>query len=198
MVKNNALRRSARDALANSKKLRRLHDRLWNSASSAPIFCRETGVDKNGRVLRRSARLIGGHAYQIAASGAAAALTRSMKHDLESFGSSYESDVKTTAVSIALSKGSKMVLEQVICAYVQEAILAATRMNESLGSRKRLNKSIVKAAFEQVNQSIFFASSPAPRATVVMALPKKRSKFEEEEDFVPDEAAGAADAVEAV
>lgn len=197
-----ASRKAMRDAITNSKRIRRIHDKLWNSAAQSPMFCKEAGTDCNGRALRRSARLIGGHAYQIAASGAAAALTREMMGDCQTFGIKYQmKGTKTTVVLPALAKGSKFALEQFCCAYVQEAMLAATRMMSSLGKHKRLNKAVMKAAFEEVNKSIFYASGPAPRATIVVPLKKNASGQKtapEDEDYVAPAGEGDEAADEAI
>ncbi len=187
-VRDSAVRKAAADAADAAKLLRRTLDKAWSSAHLAPLFCREAGVNKHGKPLRRSTRLIGGHAYSIAASGAAAAVVHELKRDLEGLGLKYASRVSSSAMLPTLSKGAKTALEAFLASYVQEALLVATRAQKALGGRKRLSATIVSDAFARTNESIFFASSPAPRATIV--VPLRKAKAAADEDFVaPDEAA---------
>lgn len=169
-----AFKKSHREAVLNARSLRRVQDKLWNAASHAPVFCKETSTDKNGKQLYRTARLIGGHAYGIAASGAAVAVVRELKGDCRALGLEYESSTNMPSFP-RVSAGAKLALEQFLCAYVQEALLQAKSTCTSLGKHKRLTRSYVRAAFADVNESIFHASGPTARATVIVPL-KKTSK----------------------
>ena len=174
MVKRSVAKRALRETLDDAKNLNRLYDKLWKGASKAPIFCKEVGNDKNGVTRRRSARLISPHAYNIAVAGAAAAIKRETHEELARFGMS--SALTTDAATLpGFSKGAKYALEQFLCAYAQEAILAATRMTKTLNKGKRLNKAVVREAFEQTNLSIFSLAAPCARATVVVPLHRKSS-----------------------
>jgi len=187
----------AREAIYNARALRKHTDRLWNRASEAPMFSKELNRDKNGKVLRRSARLIGGHAYCIAASGAMQAVSRQMRSDCTHLGIPYERSTDAAALP-AFAKGACRLVEQFLAAYVQEAILVANRTMMDLGKKKRLDKQTVRAAFAEVNESIFSSSGPAARTTVVVPLAKKASKGQDEEDYTAADGEGDEAADEAV
>ena len=186
-----AHKKAHREAIQNSRTLRRLQDKVWNNAAHAPMFCKEAGKDKNGKQLYRSARLIGGHAYHIATSGAAAAVVREIKSDCAAIGLDYEATTGASSFP-RISQGAKMALEQFMAAYVQEALLNAKRTMKTLGKHRRLTRAYVRTAFAEANESIFHSAGPSARAAVVVPLKKKSSKKEEAEDYVaPVESADA-------
>ena len=81
-------------------------------------------------IKRRSARLINGDAYRIAASGAAqAALFHA--HELERYGLIAESESVTTPWAPSVTPGAKFILEQFLVAYCQGAL----RRNVMQGAR---------------------------------------------------------------
>jgi len=180
-----AFKKSHREAVQNAKKLRRVQDKLWNNAAHAPIFCKEAGKDKNGKQLYRSARLIGGHAYQIAASGAATAVVRELKGDCAAFGMEYEASTGMPSFP-RISVGAKMALEQFMAAYVQEAVCNAKATMTYIGKHKRLTRSYLRTAFADANESIFNASGPAARAAVIVPLKKAVKKDGKKDDDEAD------------
>tara|TARA_B110000046_G_scaffold182280_1_gene215964 strand:+ start:4999 stop:5676 length:678 start_codon:yes stop_codon:yes gene_type:complete len=182
-AKQSAARKAMAEAQTNARTLRRLQDKMWNEASHAPMFYREyekVSKDEKGKVIkksivRRSARLVNGHAFCIAAAGAASAVVREMRLKCSNMGIDYESTTACPCLPM-LAKGTKMVLEQFLAAYVQEAVLNAMRTMTSIGKHKRLNGKMIKGAFEEVNEQIFTAAGPAPRATIVIPLSKATKK----------------------
>jgi len=182
-AKQSAARKAMSEAQNNARKLRRLTDKMWNEASHAPMFYKESEKvtrDEKGKIIkksivRRSARLVNGHAYCIAAAGAASSVVREMRLKCSNMGIDYESTTGSPCLPM-LSKGTKMVLEQFLAAYVQEAVLNAMHTMKSIGKHKRLNGKLIKGAFEEVNEQIFTAAGPAPRATIVVPLPKAAKK----------------------
>lgn len=182
VARETASKKATRETIRNSRELKKYHDKLYNAANHAPMFCKELEKKgKDGRSARRCQRAIGGHAWGIAASGAAGALVHELKADLDAAGIGYDSTTSAPCLP-AFAKGSKFVLEQFMAAYVQEGIAAALAIMKTCTSRKRLNAKITDAAFKEVNASIFAASTPAPRAVVVVPLKKKAAKKKEEED----------------
>ena len=81
MVKLDAIRQSSNSVIANAKSARKQYDAVWNNAARAPMFCKitkKTMPDGKVKKLYRTSRLIGAHAYMVAASGAAAHAARTM------------------------------------------------------------------------------------------------------------------------
>jgi hypothetical protein len=184
----NAARTSIKETLYNTRVARRTIDKLWDAAGTAPMFCRQLSTpDKNGKVIRRSSRLIGGHAYHIAASGAASALKREIQCEAKRLGIPYVSSTGA-AVQPTMSKGACRLTEQFIAAYCSEAIHVANRIMSDLKTRKRLNAKIVAAAFAEVNESIFASSGFAPRTNVVLPVARvKKGVSDGDAEFVAPE-----------
>ena len=98
--KATSFQKAGREAVANSKAVQRHINRVWNLGPGAPMFRKEVakidpetgkGIVKNGMpvVVRRSVRLIQGHAYNIACAGAVRAAVREIKDDCEKWGIPY-------------------------------------------------------------------------------------------------------------
>ena len=199
--KQPAARKAMSEAIQNARELRRMHDKIWNGASHAPMFYKEyekVSKDSKGKIVkksmvRRSARLINGHAFQIAAAGAASAAIREMRTDCANLGIDYTSTTSSPFLP-ALAKCTKLVLEQFLAAYIQEVVLSATQGMTSIAKYKRLNGKVVKEAFHDVNQQIFNSAGPAPRTTVVVPLSKptkkKKTTTTEATDNVDEEGGG--------
>ena len=70
------MQRSATSMMQNAKNINKAYDRTWKASARAPIFCKikRKAVGDKGKFKKtyRTSRLIGNHAYNIAASGAAA------------------------------------------------------------------------------------------------------------------------------
>ena len=80
----NALWKSINSVITNGKNARRAYDDTWRIAARAPIFCKiskRTMADGKTKKFYRTARLIGSHAYNIAASGAALRACRILGND---------------------------------------------------------------------------------------------------------------------
>ena len=138
-------------------------------------------VDKNGKtvMVRRTARLIGGHAYNTAASGAIIACMREMRADCERAGIPHEQESKQATPGYNVATGAQRMIEQFLSAYVQEAVVTAVRMMKDLDDKKvRLTPRLIRTAFEEVNESVFGACNPVPRSSIVCPLVKKVAKKE--------------------
>jgi hypothetical protein len=201
------------DATINSKTLQRHINKVWNSASAAPMFRREyqattksrnaqgvitlkpkVGADGKPVMLRRSVRLVQGHAYNIACAGAVHAAVRGLKADCDKWGLDYPQH-SNHPFMLAVPNGTKLMLEQFLSAYVATGVLKATRMMKApevvgpdgkmgKAKHKRLNKCYIKRAFEHLNQAIH-DNTGAARATCVVPLKVKKAT-ESGGDFVPN------------
>lgn len=204
--KQPATRKAMTEAISNARDLRRTYDKVWNAAKHAPMFYKEytkETKDDQGKItksiVRRTARLINGHAYQIAAAGAAAAAIREMRTECANLGIEYTATTGSPCLPV-LADGTKLVIEQFISAYIQETVLVATHGMKSIGTHKRLNGKMMKAAFEEVNEQIFTAAGPVPRAVVIvplMAAKKKKTAVTDGEEGGGDFEATAAEGDEA-
>ena len=180
--KQPAARKAMTEAIANARDLRRTYDKVWNAAKHAPMFykeyTKETKDDKGKAkrsIVRRTARLINGHAYQIAAAGAASAAIREMRTECANLGIDYTATTGSPCLPV-LADGTKLVIEQFLSAYIQEAVLVATQGMKTIGKHQRLNGKAMKAAFDEVNEQIFTAAGPAPRSVVVVPLKAAKKK----------------------
>jgi hypothetical protein len=184
--------KSQRDANVNAKTLQRHINKVWNAASKAPMFRRE--VEKDGKVTRRSVRLIQGHAYNIAVAGAVAAAVKDLKTDCDKWGLEYPETSKHPFM-LGVPAGTKLMLEQFLSAYVATGVLKATRMMKApeTPKHKRLNKIYIKRSFEYLNESIQ-SNSGSTRAGCVIPLKVKKAggdyqppAVEEQEEAVAEE-----------
>ena len=91
-------------------------------------------------------------------------------------------DKGTPVAQAQLTPAYKFMVEQFMCAYVQECVYAArTARWLAVGRRTRLNRAIVKLACGEVNEQLFAASGVAPRNVYAVPLLKKKK----DEDFKP-------------
>lgn len=232
MVKTTSFQSAMRDAQQNSKVLSRHINKTWNAAVAAPMFRKEyprmkkvpgakggtklvAVKDKDGTpvMARRSVRLISGNAYHIACAGAAAAAANEVKAECDTWGIDYPQSTAHPFM-LGMPKGTKLMLEQFLSAYVATALLKANRSMKapewrpeggtgdgSKAKHKRLNKDYVRRAFTALNESV--QSGPAslrPACVVPLKVLKKGNKDyappkDGDKDAAADEA--AADAADA-
>ena len=206
MTKLDAIKQSPASILANAKKSRKQYDTMWNMAARAPIFCKitkKTLADGKTKKFYRTARLIGSHAYMIAASGAAANAAKAMERECHVLHEDTEQESSRAPWMPQVSKGAKMVLEQFLCAVAQEATQKAHAVREGAGNTKRLNGKHMKIGWDSVYESVFSNSAMLPRTMYVAQPAKKVSKSTkksgkaaeadgDDEDYSPpdDDAAG--------
>ena len=184
-------KKAAKDICRRSRSISNHHNKLWNAASKAPMYCKlfkkSTKDDKTKKTVtttvKRTQRLISGHAYSIAATGAAQAIAREQQIDCEVLGVEFArtNDKGTPVAQAQLTPAYKFMVEQFMCAYVQECVYAARTSMAAVGGRTRLNRGIVKLACGEVNEQLFAASGIAPRNVYVVPLLKKKK----DDDFKP-------------
>lgn len=208
MTKLDAIRQSPHNIFSNAKKARKAYDQAWNNAARAPVFCKITKKTMpNGKAKKfyRTSRLIGSHAYMIAASGAGAVASKAMEADCRAVREEADSESARAPWMPQVSKGAKMVLEQFLCAVAQEATLKAHAVRQGCGTTKRINSKHMKLGWETVFDNVFSASSIMPRSMYIAPIEKKKASKKgkggkqteaeaEDEDYAPpeDEAAGDA------
>jgi hypothetical protein len=166
--------KAQREAIVNSKTLQRHVNKVWNAAGAAPMFRKEIQKQKDGKpiVQRRSVRLIQGHAYNIAMAGAVQSAVRDMKVGCDKWGIDYPQSTPQPWM-LGMPKGSKLMLEQFLSAYVATGVLHATRMMKQAGKHKRLNKEYLTRAFEHMNEGISGQMGVSRNALVVPLKVKK-------------------------
>lgn len=196
MAVDSVHKKAARDITRRSKEIAKAYDNVWKVASKAPMFCRHYEKSVAGpkgktikKTIKRSVRLISGHAYGLAAAGAAQTITREQQIDCTTLGIEFSrlNDKGVPVAQAQLTPSFKYMLEQYMCAYVQECITTARNMMGTLPPRKRLNRELMKLACNEVNEQLFFSSSSGPRQVYVVPMPKKKKKADDEEegDFQP-------------
>lgn len=178
VAKVTSFQKAQRDANTNAKMLQRHVNKVWNAAAVAPMFRKEIEKkDKHGKtvVVRRSVRLIQGHAYNIAVAGACKLAQRDLKKDCDKWG--IDCPMSTShPFMLGMPKGTKLMLEQFLSAYVASGVLHATRMMKAPDkpAHKRLNKVYITRAFERLNEAMQ-SNSGAARASVVVPLKIKKA-----------------------
>ena len=169
--KLDSIRQSISSALSNSKHARKAYDRTWSLAARAPIFCKISKKNMgNGRSKKtyRSARLIGRHAYKIAASGAAMNAIRIADQECKTLRVTPVEENARAPWLPAVSKGAQMVLEQFLCALSQEAAYRAHAVRQGTSSSKRMNGAHMQFGWEATVDNVFGASAPLPRSMIVL------------------------------
>lgn len=199
-----AVQKATRETIANSKMMQRHINKVWNEGVNAPMFRKEyQAMEKDGKprvkdgkpvMIRRSARLVSGHAYNIAVAGAVKEAVSRMKVECDRMGIDFPQSTRHPFM-LGLPKGTKLMMDQFLAAVVASAMLHATRMMNESGKHKRLNKGYVKRAFFEVVKRLNVASA-APQATLVVPLKKKNSKKTGGDDEYEPPADGDADAAE--
>jgi hypothetical protein len=199
MGTDSVAKKAAKDITRRAKEIGKAMDNVWKVASKAPMFSRvhekvvTDGKTKKKRktIVKRSVRMIGSHAYGLAAAGAAQAIAREQQLDCKNLGIGFSRlNLKGAPVAQAqLTPAFKYLVEQFMCAYVQEQVYAARNTLAALPPRKRLNRDLMKLSCNETNEQIFYASGLAPRQVYVVPLPKKKSakaaEGEEVAEFQP-------------
>ncbi len=186
-----AHRRSGERLVNASRKLRRKENDVWRIARKAPMFKKKslavnakTGA-KTDVVYKRSQRLINTHAYLVLMSGAANYAASVVKNTAAVFREKVEDEGRSPWLP-GISPGAAAVLEQFLCAYVQQATHNASQIRQGMGTSKRLSDKLMNIGFDAANDAIFGATSLAPRA-IAMAPELKvvKGKKKEDGDFEP-------------
>lgn len=186
MVKSgdgDVIMRSTNSIISNGKNARKAYDQVWNTAARAPVFCKITkkavsdgkGGSKQKKYYRTT-RLIGAHAYNVAASGAAMRASRTLATDCDTMRVNKEEESARAPWLPSVSKGGKMVLEQFLCALAQEAAYKAHAVRQGAGCSKRLNLKHMQLGWRSTIDSVFGAAIFIPKTMVVLPLDAKKSK----------------------
>jgi hypothetical protein len=201
-----AIRKSSNSVIENAKNARKQYDNLWKSAARAPMFCKITKKTLPGGKTKktyRSSRLIGGHAYNIAASGAAAYVSNQIKNQCHILREDALKESPHAPWIPTITKGAKMVLEQFLCALTQEATNKAHIVRQSSGTTTRLSQKHMEIGWKAVFETVFSGSSIMSKSMYV-AEPQnvinKNNKFhkghdknDEYDDYIPPEDEEVAD-----
>lgn len=200
MVKVDAIRQSPKSILDNSKNSRKAYDQTWNAAARAPVFCKitkKTTPDGKTKKMYRTSRLIGTHAFQIAASGAAMNASRILSAECDNLRLDVNQESSRAPWLPSVSKGAKMVLEQFLCALAQEAAYKGHAVREGSGNPIRLSKTHIKIGWDSTFDSVFGSAGLMPKTVHVLPLASKKKSTKkggkeapadaEEEDYTPPE-----------
>ena len=187
-------RAGARFAAAASK-IRKKEIAVWRVARKAPMFMKKTyemktvktanmGTkrEKTGKVLfKRSQRLIGSQAYNVMMAGAGAYVGSVTRRRAALFREKVKDEGRVPFVP-TISPGAAAALEQMLCAYTQEAVYNAMMIRDNLDKstdkKKRLNTRMVQIGFQTANSSVFGGASLAPRSVGYAEPVKKAPKGE--------------------
>ena len=174
--------RSPYNVFKTGKVARKNYDKVWNAAAHAPIFCKitkKTIIDDNGKKKEkecfRTSRLIGSHAYKVAASGAGLYASKVLQCEGEVLRTETFGEKKRAPWLPTLSAGARMVLEQFLSALAQEAAYKGHAVREGVGNSKRLSKTHVKAGWDATYESVFGSSTLLPMNVITLALEKKKT-----------------------
>lgn len=207
MAKASAHRQSATAVMKAAKTLRTQCNKTWNLAPKAPMFTRKSKTVAGKKKVVRTKRLIGGHAYNICASGAAGWVNAVMQREANAFRTSIQFESKRVPWLPSISKGAIALIEQFLCAYAQQATRHAVSVRVGLGRKikatgkwipmcTRLNAKLMKLGYDAADAGIFGSAMPVPRATLVCKPDKKtpakdkggKSKEVEDGDYEAPEA----------
>tara|TARA_Y100000817_G_scaffold184024_1_gene143805 strand:- start:1221 stop:1967 length:747 start_codon:yes stop_codon:yes gene_type:complete len=182
-----SVQRARDEAKYNKKRIDQKTNAMWNAASKCPLFCKreekvinvldangdpekdENGKNKTMPVLGedgkplyvvRTTRLISSHAFNIASAGATRAAVREVRNDCYNMGTEYEEKSDKASFHLPLARGTKLMLEQFMSAYLKSGMLSAWQFKEGIGKQKRLKKEHVRAAFRRLNERL----NPLPRS----------------------------------
>jgi len=144
----------------------------WSLLSYLTLI-RALFVSSQTKKFYRTTRLIGSHAYMIAASGAAANAAKAMERECHVLHEDTEHESSRAPWMPQVSKGAKMVLEQFLCAVAQEATQKAHAVREGAGNTKRINGKHMKLGWDAVYESVFSNSAMLPR-TMYVAQPVRK------------------------
>jgi hypothetical protein len=212
MAKTDVLRQSPASILSNCKTSRKAFDKTWNTASRAPVFCKISKKTLNGATKKvyRTTRLIGSHAYNIAASGAAATAARVLEDECKTLRVEPLAESNRAPWLPGVSKGARMLIDQFLCALAQEATMKAHAVREGAGSTMRLSGKHMRVGWEATWDTVFANSCIMPRTMHVVPIDLKKSAKskkaadkkksgdddEGEEEYAPEEEEGAVEDAE--
>lgn len=188
MPQGDAERKSTEAFMDGAKKIRKAVNETWKRAPKAPMFTRKPNPNAKQRLHPKTGkpmkivytnRLITGHAYNIAASGAAVAAMGIMSREAKALRLNIEKESPNTPWLPRYSKGAKALLEQFLCAYGQEAFSNAVNMKNSLDTHKRVTSKMLAIGFERAHNSVFKSVTP-PCATVCVAPYTKPPKVDKD------------------
>ncbi len=189
-----AERKSPANIITNVKNARKAYDKTWSVAARAPMFCRVTkkvDAEGNSKSMYRTTRLIGSHAYNICASGAALNASRLAEVECARMRLVVAPENKRSPWLPSVSKGARLVLEQFLCALAQEAALKGHAVREGSGNAKRLGKKHIKLGWDAVFSSVFGSAALLPKTVCVLPEPKKSTRkakkgklLEDDEDYM--------------
>lgn len=173
-----AIRQAPLSIFENHKQHRRALDKIWNASARAPVFCKITkrqikGVSKK---TYRTNRLISSHAFNVAASGAAAVAASAGEARCKQLRLSSEPEGSRAPWLPQLSKGSKMMLTQFLCALSQEAAIKGHVAREGSGNTKRLSAKHMRIGWGAVYDTVFASSSAMPRSVFVAPVEPKKAR----------------------
>lgn len=205
MGKLSAHRKSALAISRGAHDLKKLTNATWKLAPKAPMFTRKSKNQQGKKKTVRTVRLVGGHAYKIAASGAAAYAAAVMQREAQAFRATVGTESKRTPWLPSVTPGAMALLEQWLCAYAQTATRHAVNVRTGLGSTdkhgtfqpllKRLNGRLMKIGFDTADEQVFQSAMPTPRKLIVCKPEAKKQKKregavneEEAGDYQPPEA----------
>tara|TARA_B100001094_G_scaffold25343_1_gene21188 strand:- start:6203 stop:6874 length:672 start_codon:yes stop_codon:yes gene_type:complete len=176
-----AISKSSNNIISNAKNTRKAYDKMWRVAAHAPVFCKITKkqvADGKGKPkykkFYRTSRLIGSHAYNIAASGAAMRAACIMMDDAHTLRLEAGSESKRAPWFPGVQKGAKMLLEQFLCALAQEATYKGHVVRQCCRTT-RLSSKQVRLGWESTFESVFGSSSIIPRKIIAIPLDKKNA-----------------------
>ena len=201
MGQGDAARHSHDVFMEGAKVIKKAVNETWKRAPKAPMFTRKPNPKakvryhpKTGKPMKiiYTKRLITGHGYQIAASGAAVAAMGVYSKEAATLRLEMEKESANTPFLPRYSTGAKALLEQFLCAYSQEAFFNAYCMKEALQTHKRVTAKMMDIGFRRAHKSVFAAAAP-PCLNVCVAPyvrppkvdkdgNKKKADAEEEED----------------
>lgn len=173
-----AISKSSNNIIGNAKNARKAYDKMWRVAAHAPVFCKITKkqVEHKGKLKNkkfyRTKRLIGSHAFNIAASGAAMRAACILKDDADTLRLEVGTESKRAPWYPGVQKGAKMLLEQFLCALSQEATYKGHIVRECCRTT-RLSSKQSRLGWETTLDSVFGSSSIIPRKVIAIPLDKK-------------------------
>lgn len=186
MGKPSAHRQSALNIAKGARDLKKLTNATWKLAPKAPMFTRKSKNQQGKKKTVRTMRLIGGHAYKIAASGAASYAAAVMQREAQAYRATICTESKRSPWLPTVSPGAMALLEQWMCAYAQTATRHAVSLRTGLGTTdksgtfhpllKRLNGRLMKVGYDTADEQVFQSSMPAPRKMIVCKPDAKKKK----------------------
>lgn len=155
-----------------AKAIRKATNDIWGVAPKAPMFTRKMKTSSGKKKIVRTKRIIGTHAFKIAASGAAAYTAAVFQRESKVLRLAMTDESKRCPCLPIVSPGAVAVMENFLVAYAQEATRNAVTIKNGLGTSKRLNGKLMKMGFDQADKAIFGASGPA-HTCLSIAKPQK-------------------------